>query len=67
MASSWSNLIGLIRTAVGGPKSFRPAYRFFPSGHRCKHCHAPFHGLFAIPFRLYQIRPSRKNPKLCTT
>ena len=67
MASSWVRLIGVIRAASGGPKGFRKACRLFPSSHRCKHCHAPFHGLFAIPFRLYQIGPSRKNPNLCTT
>jgi hypothetical protein len=25
-----------------------------------------FVGVFAVPFRLLQIRPSRKNPNLCT-
>ena len=67
MANSWIRLIGVIRTTVGGPRRFRSAYRLFPSALRCKHCYAPFHGLFAIPFRLAQIGPSRKNPNLCTT
>lgn len=67
MANSWYHVIGAIRSVMGGPKGFRKAYRLLPSHDRCKHCHAPFQGLFAVVFRLYQIRPSRKNPHLCTT
>jgi hypothetical protein len=37
-----------------------------PSHKRCKECLVPFLGLCAVPFRLLQIRPSRKNPNLCT-
>jgi hypothetical protein len=37
-----------------------------PSTRRCKECLVPFLGLFSVPFRLVQIRPSRKNPNLCT-
>jgi hypothetical protein len=44
----------------------RRFYRHLPSGKRCKECMVPFLGVFALPFRLVQIRPSRKNPNLCT-
>ena len=44
----------------------RRLYRRLPSATRCKECMVPFLGVFAVPFRLVQIRPSRKNPKLCT-
>jgi len=44
----------------------RRIFHRFPSHKRCKQCCAPFLGVFAIFFRLIQIRPSRKNPNLCT-
>ena len=44
----------------------RHFYHHIPSGARCKECHAPFKGPFSVPFRFLQIRPSRKNPNLCT-
>jgi hypothetical protein len=48
-----------------------PAYRRFnrilPSAHRCKRCWAPFRGPFGFLYNLVMIRPSRKNPSLCTT
>jgi hypothetical protein len=47
-------------------KIARRLYRRLPSTKRCKECLVPFHGLFSIPFSLIQIRPSRKNPNLCT-
>ena len=48
-----------------------PAYwrwnRLMPSGDRCKRCWAPFGGPFSFVYSLLMIRPSRKNPSLCTT
>ncbi len=55
-----------IREAVGGTPAFRPVWRRLPSARRCKACLAPFNGGFALPFRAVGIRPSRKNPHLCT-
>ena len=37
-----------------------------PSLKRCKQCYVPFLGAYSVPFRAIQIRPSRKNPNLCT-
>jgi adenylate cyclase len=54
------------RQWLGGAKIARRVYRRLPSTKRCKECLVPFLGLFSIPFRLVQIRPSRKNPNLCT-
>jgi hypothetical protein len=58
-------LIRLCRT-LRATQLARRLYRRLPSGRRCKECYVPFIGLFSIPFRLVQIRPSRKNPHLCT-
>lgn len=58
-------LIGL-RQRAGTVKIARRLYRRLPSAKRCKECLVPFHGLFAIPFSILHIRPSRKNPNLCT-
>jgi adenylate cyclase len=58
-------LIG-IRTNLGTTKVARQLYRHLPSAKRCKECLVPFLGPFSIPFHLVQIRPSRKNPQLCT-
>ena len=58
-------LIGLRKT-LGTTQMARKVYRHLPSGKRCKECMVPFLGLFSIPFHLVQIRPSRKNPYLCT-
>ena len=55
-----------VRRAVGTTKMARLLNRHLPSGKRCKECLVPFLGIFAMPFRLLQIRPSRKNPHLCT-
>jgi hypothetical protein len=44
----------------------RRAYRRLPSAKRCKECMVPFVGVFSLPFRAVHIRPSRKNPNLCT-
>lgn len=55
-----------IRQLLGAAKIARRLYRLLPSTKRCKECLVPFLGLFSIPFRLLQIRPSRKNPNLCT-
>jgi adenylate cyclase len=51
---------------LGATKITRRLYRRLPSTKRCKECLVPFLGLFSIPFSLVQIRPSRKNPNLCT-
>ncbi len=59
-------IVGWIRSLVGGAHGFRPLYRLFPSNARCKECLAPFRGVSSVPFRIVQIRPSRKNPHLCT-
>ena len=59
-------LAARLRDLLGGVPAFRPIYRRLPSKGRCKACHAPFHGFFSIPFRIVSIRPSRKNPRLCT-
>lgn len=55
-----------LRQLLGGAKIARTVYRRLPSTKRCKECLVPFLGLFSVPFRLVQIRPSRKNPNLCT-
>jgi len=55
-----------IRQQFGTTQLARRAYRHLPSTKRCKECLVPFLGAFAVPFRLLQIRPSRKNPNLCT-
>jgi hypothetical protein len=54
------------RQRLGGAKVARRVYRALPSGRRCKECLVPFLGMFSVPFRLLNIRPSRKNPSLCT-
>lgn len=55
-----------MRQLLGTTKIARRLYRRLPSSKRCKECLVPFLGLFSVPFRLVQIRPSRKNPNLCT-
>jgi len=55
-----------LRQMLGTTRIARRLYRRLPSAKRCKECLVPFHGLFAIPFRLVHIRASRKNPNLCT-
>ena len=55
-----------LRQMLGATKITRRLYRRLPSDKRCKECLVPFLGLFSIPFSLLQIRPSRKNPNLCT-
>ena len=57
-----SPISGLRQLAGGDPG----LWRWMPSNGRCKQCYAPFFGPFCLPFRLIQIRPSRKNPNLCT-
>ena len=59
-------LLMQLRRTMGTTKIGRRLYRRLPSTKRCKECLVPFVGLFAVPFRLVQIRPSRKNPNLCT-
>lgn len=55
-----------IRQRLGTTRIARRFYRRLPSHKRCKECLVPFLGICAVPFRLLQIRPSRKNPNLCT-
>jgi hypothetical protein len=55
-----------MRQRLGTTPMVRRLYRFLPSGKRCKECLVPFLGICAVPFRILQIRPSRKNPNLCT-
>ena len=59
-------LLMKIRQLFGTTRILRRFYRHLPSSRRCKECLVPFLGLFSIPFSFVQIRPSRKNPKLCT-
>jgi hypothetical protein len=54
------------RQRLGTVRIARTVYRNLLSRKRCKECLVPFLGMFSIPFRLLQIRPSRKNPSLCT-
>jgi len=54
------------RQRLGAVRILRPLYHSLPSATRCKECLVPFLGIFSVPFRLLQIRPSRKNPSLCT-
>jgi adenylate cyclase len=54
------------RKRLGTTQMARRSYRFLPSSKRCKECLVPFLGVCSLPFRLLQIRPSRKNPNLCT-
>jgi len=44
----------------------RKVFRRLPSARRCKVCAAPFLGFVSLPFKLADIRPSRKNPHICT-
>jgi hypothetical protein len=55
-----------VRNLIGGQRGARFVNRRLPSGKRCKACYAPFLGPCSVPYRLVQIRPSRKNPNLCT-
>ncbi|MGH7796982.1 MAG: hypothetical protein ACREQ2_19120 [Candidatus Binatia bacterium] len=60
------NFFITIRQRLGTTLIARRLYRFLPSSKRCKECLVPFLGICSLPFRLLQIRPSRKNPNLCT-
>ena len=52
---------------LGSRKGMRFFFRrVMPSSRRCKVCWVPFQGLFSVPFQVFQIRPSRKNPHICT-
>ncbi len=59
-------LLILLRRRLGATRMARRLYRLLPSAKRCKECLVPFLGICSLPFRLLQIRPSRKNPNLCT-
>ena len=58
--------VGGLRRLLGEAPGLRPIYRLKLSKRRCKQCFVPFQGLFAVPFHIMWIRPSRKNPNLCT-
>ena len=58
--------LSVLRQIAGGDPGARQFWRRIPSPRRCKQCYVPFVGPFCVPFRLIQIRPSRKNPNLCT-
>ncbi len=66
MFQIYLKMFKVIRDLLGGVEGMRPIHRLLPSDDRCKACLAPFKGIFSIPFRIVQIRPSRKNPHLCT-
>ena len=59
-------LLIAIRKRLGATRLARRLYRRLPAPTRCKECLVPFTGIFAVPFSLVHIRPSRKNPNLCT-
>jgi hypothetical protein len=46
---------------------YRSFNRLLPSNTRCKRCWAPFSGPFSVLHQFFLIRPSHKNPRLCTT
>ena len=58
--------LNAFRQIVGGDPGMRRVLRRLPAAKRCKQCYVPFLGSFSLPFQLIQIRPSRKNPNLCT-
>jgi adenylate cyclase len=60
------NILIRIRQSIGTTPIARRFYRHLPSAKRCKECLVPFLGICSLPFRFLQIRPSRKNPNLCT-
>ena len=62
----WLWLLARFRRPIGGAPGTRRLWRRLPSAKRCKEWFAPFQGVFSIPLRIVQIRPSRKNPNLCT-
>lgn len=56
-----------LRRLVGGPRVVtRLLFRHMHSSRRCKVCWVPLRGLLSAPFQIIRIRPSRKNPDLCT-
>ena len=58
--------VGAVRQLAGGAAGLRPFWRMIPTKAGCKQCHSPFLGPWSLCFRLIQLRPSRKNPNLCT-
>jgi adenylate cyclase len=66
LVRAMKRILVILRQRLGTTQLARLLYRHLPSGKRCKECLVPFVGVFAVPFRLLQIRPSRKNPNLCT-
>lgn len=58
---------GALRKLVGGPRvATRLIFRRMPTSRRCKVCWVPLQGLFSVLFQAIRIRPSRKNPHMCT-
>ena len=56
-----------LRKLVGGPRiGTRMVFRRLPAGRRCKVCWVPMQGPFSLLFQAIRIRPSRKNPHMCT-
>ena len=55
-----------LRQLVGGDPGLRRIWRLIPTAGRCKQCFVPFRGPFSALLWLIQVRPSRKNPNLCT-
>jgi hypothetical protein len=46
---------------------YRAFNRLLPANDRCKRCWAPLTGPFSVLHNILSIRPSRKNPRLCTS
>lgn len=55
-----------MRQLAGGDANARRIFRRLPSNRRCKVCAVPFQGVVSLPFKIADIRPSRKNPSICT-
>lgn len=56
-----------LRTLVGGSRqATHRIFRYLPATRRCKTCSVPTQGPFSVPFQVIRIRPSRKNPNMCT-
>ena len=51
----------------GALAPYRALNRLLPARERCKRCWAPLRGPFSIVHQMFLIRPSRKNPRLCTS
>lgn len=63
---SASPVVLWLRGLAGGDANARRVFRRLPSHRRCKVCAVPFDGVVSVPFKIADIRPSRKNPGICT-